>query len=67
VSSTVKPRSQLDVSEQLTNGQSDDVRVVLALLCDGPCVQSQLVVEIGRPRQYIGIVVEECNNLRNAI
>ena len=64
VSSTVPPRGQLDISEQLSNGQGDNVRVVTVLWCDGQCVRSQLVVKIGRARQDIGVIIEERSNLR---
>jgi len=65
-SSTVPPNGQLDGSEQLTNGQSDDVRIVVVLWSDGQCVRCQIVVEIDRPRQGIGVVIEERNDLRGS-
>ena len=55
---------QLDVSEQLTNGQSENVRVVAVLWRDGQCVGSQLIVEIGCACQGIGVVIEDCTDLR---
>lgn len=61
---TVPSDGQLDVSEKLANGQSDDVLVVAVLWCDGECVRDHLVVEIGRASKYIGVVIEKRANLR---
>ena len=44
----VPSSGELDVSEQLTNGQSENFRVVTVLWCDSQCVRSQLLVKICR-------------------
>ena len=55
---------QLDVSEQLTDGQGNNVRIIAVLWRDGQCIRSQLVVKVGRACQGVGVVIEECNDLR---
>lgn len=66
VCNTIPPSGQLDVSEQLTHGQGDDVHVVALLWGDGQRVRSQLVVEIGRTCQSVRIVVEKRADLWRA-
>jgi len=61
---TVPPSGQLDVSKQLASRQGEDICVVAVLWRDGQCVRGQVLVELGRACQDIGVVVEECVDLR---
>ena len=63
ICNTVPPSGQLDVSEQLTNGQGDDARVVANLWCDGQRVRGQLIVKIGRACPGVWVVIEKRTDL----
>lgn len=63
VSGTVPSRGYLDISEQLSSGQSEDVRVVAVLWCDGQCVRSQFAIEGVRARQHVGVIIEKHRDL----